>query len=60
MARLVLPQALGKAAATYRVLPSGLVRPTIWDGEGGKEGEKGRERRGWVFTHVVTFHTCYF
>ena len=31
MARLVLPQALGKAAAMYLFLPSGLVRPRIWN-----------------------------
>lgn len=30
MARLVLPQALGKAAAMYRFTPWGLVIPRIW------------------------------
>jgi len=29
MARLVLPQALGKAAAMYRFFPAGLVMPSI-------------------------------
>lgn len=31
MAKLVFPQALGKAAATYRFTPWGLVMPRIWE-----------------------------
>lgn len=33
MARLVFPQALGKAAAMYFFCPAGLVMPRIWRGD---------------------------